>query len=154
DFALARYNADGSLDTNLATGFGPVSGAARTGKVTTDFGSGTTDRAFGLAIPPDGKMVVAGSSGFILNDASMNFAVPRYNPDGSLDTDFVAGFGPVSGTARTGKVTTDFGFNQDLGSAVLIQPNGMIVVAGSSLASGVPGATNFALVRYDSHGVL
>jgi uncharacterized delta-60 repeat protein len=61
DFALARYNEDGSLDTSFGSG----------GKVTTDFGGGTVDQAFGLAIQRNGKIVLAGNS-------DGDFAVARY----------------------------------------------------------------------------
>ena len=49
DFALVRYNLDGSLDTTFDTD----------GKVTTAFGSGN-DTAFAVALQPDGKIVAAG----------------------------------------------------------------------------------------------
>jgi uncharacterized delta-60 repeat protein len=67
DFALVRYNTDGSLDTSFGNG----------GKVTTDFGG--TDFATGVAVLSDGKIVVSGTS-------NGDFALARYNPDGSLDT--------------------------------------------------------------------
>ena len=51
DFALVRYNTDGSLDTTFDGD----------GKVTTDIGSGH-DRAFSVAIQSDGKIVAAGYS--------------------------------------------------------------------------------------------
>ena len=60
DFALARYNDDGSLDTSFGDG----------GKVTTDFGS-AVDQAFGMAIQRNGKIVLVGNSGG-------DFAVARY----------------------------------------------------------------------------
>ena len=72
DFAVARYNADGSLDTSFDTD----------GKVTTDFGSGD-DSARAVAVQPDGKLVVAG---YAANGTDDDFAVARYNTDGSLDT--------------------------------------------------------------------
>jgi uncharacterized delta-60 repeat protein len=82
-FALARYNMDGSLDIGFGTG----------GKVTTDFaGSGA---AFAVALQTDGKIVAAGRA-FV-----SEFALARYNMDGSLDMSFDTG----------GKVTTDFGGN-------------------------------------------
>ncbi|MBI4770572.1 MAG: hypothetical protein HY784_09250 [Chloroflexi bacterium] len=59
DFALARYNANGSLDTTFSTD----------GKVTTAIGSYDTGNA--LALQPDGKIVVAGQS-------DGDFAVARY----------------------------------------------------------------------------
>ena len=51
DFALARYNANGSLDATFGTG----------GKVTTDF-AGNDDAAFALALQQDGKLVAAGGA--------------------------------------------------------------------------------------------
>jgi uncharacterized delta-60 repeat protein/uncharacterized repeat protein (TIGR01451 family) len=106
DFALARYNADGTLDT----------GFSGDGKVTTDFGSGTVDGSSDLALQPDGKIVAAGSS-------QTDFAVARYNLDGSLDGGFGTG----------GKVTTDVdnGFF-DSGNAMALQPDGKIVVSGNT----------------------
>ena len=116
DFVLARYKRDGTLDTDFDTD----------GKVTTDFGS-RFEEASSVIIQPDGKIVAAGTSGdFSLTD----FALARYNSDGSLDTSF----------DTDGKVTTDFGsFDQALG--VAIQPNGRIVAAGFS-------QPDFALARY------
>ncbi|MEZ5425079.1 MAG: delta-60 repeat domain-containing protein [Pyrinomonadaceae bacterium] len=70
DFAVARYNTDGSLDTSFDSD----------GIVTTDFNS-TNDLGYGVAIDSQNRIIVAGRSGF-------NFAVARYNPDGSLDTSF------------------------------------------------------------------
>ena len=52
NFSVARYNADGSPDITFGGG---------DGKLTTDF-SGHDDRAYSLAIQPDGKIVVIGNS--------------------------------------------------------------------------------------------
>ena len=120
DFALVRYNADGSLDTNFGTG----------GKVTTDIGS-DDDTANSVAIQADGKIVAAGYSD---NGSNLDFALVRYNADGSLDTNFGA----------AGKVTTDIG-TTDVGVSVAIQSDGNIVVAGHSKNGG---NSDFALVRY------
>jgi len=119
DFALARYNADGSLDTSFSGD----------GKETTDF-AGDSDSAWGVAVQPGGKVVVAGGS-------NSDFALARYNADGSLDTSF----------SDDGKQTTDFGGGFDYGSDVAIQPDGKIVVVGE-------GAGDFALARYDADGSL
>jgi uncharacterized delta-60 repeat protein len=73
DFALARYNSDGSPDTTFDGD----------GKVTTPIGSGD-DRAYALDLQGDGKLVVAGYSRGTHDD----FALARYNPDGSLDPTF------------------------------------------------------------------
>ncbi len=76
DFVLVRYNTDGSLDTSFDGD----------GKVTTDFGSNIFDHIFDVAIQTDGKIVAVGRTS---NSSTGNdFAVARYNIDGSLDTSF------------------------------------------------------------------
>ncbi len=122
DFAVARYNADGSLDTSFGTG----------GLVTTNFG-GSESQGFAVALQKDGKIVVAGISG-----DPTDFAVARYNRDGSLDASFGTG----------GLVTTDFG-GDDVGLAVALQKDGKIVVAGR----GGP-TPDFAVARYNTDGSL
>jgi uncharacterized delta-60 repeat protein len=107
------------------------------GKVTTDFGS-PVDESYGVAIQPDGKIVVAGLKG----GAKSDFALARYNRDGSLDTSFDS----------DGKVTTDFGSPVDQAIGVAIQPDGRIVAAGTS-NQGATG-NDFALARYDVDGTL
>src|SRR5207247_301788 len=98
-FALARYNADGSLDTSFNG----------TGKVTTAIGS--DDFADGVALQPDGKIVAAGYS--YDGGSSYDFALARYNADGSLDTSFNG----------TGTLTTPFGPGNDDANALAVQPD-------------------------------
>jgi uncharacterized delta-60 repeat protein len=105
------------------------------GKVTTDFGD--VDRADGVAIQADGKIVVAGSAG---GAGGPDFAVARYNTDGSLDPTFDG----------DGKVTTDFASNHDQGFAVALQADGKIVVAGEAFLMDL----DFALARYNTDGSL
>jgi uncharacterized delta-60 repeat protein len=124
-FALVRYDTDGSLDTSFDSD----------GKVTTEVGSGN-DEAYSVAIQPDGKIVAAGDSTGSNND----FALVRYNTDGSLDTSFGTG----------GKVTTDIG-SGDTASSVAIQSDGKIVAAGYSY---IGSNNDFALVRYKTDGSL
>jgi uncharacterized delta-60 repeat protein len=69
-FCVARLRANGALDTT----FGPG------GKRTIDFG-GDDESAYGAALQPDGKIVLAGGS-------DLRVAVARLNPNGSLDTTF------------------------------------------------------------------
>ena len=128
DFALTRYNANGSLDISFDGD----------GKVTTDFGS--IDTAYSVAIQSDGKIVVAGYSGN--TPANSDFALTRYNSNGSLDTTFDG----------DGKVTTAIGISSDYAFSVAIQSDGKIVVAGYSLNSG--GNWDFALTRYNANGSL
>ena len=127
DFAVARYNIDGSLDTSFGAG----------GEVSTSFGP-TNDEAFSVTLQADGKIVVAGAS-----DSSKHLALARYNVDGSLD----ASFG--SGGMLTTTVPNGFG---EAAKSVKIQPDGKILVAGYSFVVG--SKTDFVLVRYNSDGSL
>jgi uncharacterized delta-60 repeat protein len=127
DFALVRYNTDGSLDPAFGTG----------GKVTTAVGP-FDDEGYSMALQSDGKIVVAGYS---YNGSNYAFALVRYNTDGSLDPTFGSG----------GKVITVFGTSEDLGYSVALQSDGKIVVAGYSYN----GSNNdFALARYNTDGSL
>ena len=126
NFALARYNTDGSLDASFGT----------SGKVITPSGS-----AYDIAIQSDGKIVAVGYSS---TGTSLGFALVRYNTDGSLDSTFGAG----------GKVITTFsngiGFVKN---RVTIQSDGKIVVVGSS--NGDNGTiSGFTLVKYNADGSL
>ncbi|HEY6330231.1 MAG TPA: delta-60 repeat domain-containing protein [Blastocatellia bacterium] len=130
NFALARYNVDGTLDSTFGTG----------GKVTTGF-SGSIDQGFGLALQSNGQIVVAGKAEF--PTTMDDFALARYNADGSLDTTFGSG----------GKVTTDFFGGQDTAFGVVIQSDGAIVAGGEEEnLAGTEG--EFALARYDTNGSL
>ena len=126
-FALARYNPDGSLDTSFNG----------TGKVMTAIGS-TNDQVNGIALQPDGKIVAAGWSRTGTNDY---FALARYNPNGSLDTSFNG----------TGKVTTAIGTMRDVAHGVVLQPDGKIVAAGSTATATFH---EWALARYNPNGSL
>jgi uncharacterized delta-60 repeat protein len=135
DFALARYHSDGSLDTSFGSG----------GRVTTDF-AGRSDNAAAVAIQPDGKILAAGGAdlgadpGPVPGNGQFNFALARYNPDGSLDVSFGAG----------GKVTTDFNGGLDQASAIALQADNKIVLAGFATA----GDPHMGLVRYNPNGTL
>ena len=117
DFALARYNPNGSLDTSFSGD----------GKQRTDFGGGF-DVATGVALQADGKIVAVGGAG---GGATGNdFALARYNPNGSLDTSF----------SGDGKRRTDFG-GSDVATAVALQGDGKIVAVGE-LAAAPPPTTS------------
>jgi len=127
DFALARYESNGTLDSTFGSG----------GKVTLDL-FGREDEALAVALQTDGKILAAGYGGGAgqLED----FALARFNPDGSVDSSF--------GTA--GKVTTDFGF-RDKVFALAIQPDGKII-AGGFAGDSTDLNYGFALARYRESG--
>lgn len=104
DFALVRYNADGTLDRSFGGD----------GIITTDLGS-QNDAANAVAIQPDGKIVAVGVTG-------ENVAVARYLPDGALDPSF----------GGTGTVVSDLGFD-GVANGVAITSGGTILVAGTRL---------------------
>jgi len=128
DLALLRYHPDGSVDTSFGVA----------GLVLIEFGgSGKFARA--LIQQLDGKLVVAGRTRIGGSDSPGDFALARYNPEGSPDTGFGVG----------GRVLTDFGGNTDDGAQELVQqPDGKLVAAGSS-SNGA-----FALARYNPDGSL
>jgi uncharacterized delta-60 repeat protein len=130
-FALARYNADGTLDA----------GFDMDGKRTTDFGS-IEERATGVAIQADGKIVAAGTSGQTGGPSpstDSKFALARYNTNGT----------PDGGFDGDGLVTTNFTVNPDGAEGGLaIQADGKIVAAGHA------ESLRFALARYGPNGTL
>jgi uncharacterized delta-60 repeat protein len=128
DFALARYNADASLDTSF-----DGAGGAGNGRFLTDIGG--TDVARGVIVQTDGKIVVVGES----TAAGVTDAVlVRYNAlDGTIDTGF--------GTAGVAK--TRFGAASGGAFSVAQQADGKLVIAG--YANG-----DFAVARFDTTGAL
>ena len=134
DFAVARYWPNGLLDTSFNA----------SGKVMVDFAGGD-DQAMGVAVQPDGRILVAGFSSNL--KTGYDFAVARLLPNGQIDRSF----------GNLGLVTTDFGGGHDRAHAMALQGDGKIVVAGvASLPLGTSGtaAMDFAVVRYHSDGSL
>ena len=127
DFAVARYESDGRLDTSFGGD----------GKVTTAIGA-LHDMGQSVAMQSDGKIVVAGYS---YNGGNNDFALVRYESDGRLDTSF----------GGDGKTTTPIGSDDDLGRSVAIQGDGKIVVAGNSRNGN---NDDFALARFKLDGAL
>jgi uncharacterized delta-60 repeat protein len=127
DFALVRYNANGSLDTSFDTD----------GKVTTPF-SQDIDEIYAIALQADGKIIAVG---YVTEESGIDFALARYNPNGSLDTSF----------DTDGKVTTQIFDGLDIAQAVALQADGKIVVAGQTFHDN---ALKFALARYQANGSL
>jgi uncharacterized delta-60 repeat protein len=123
DFAVYRYNGDGSGAGMVNIGFGP----------------GRQDYAQDLVIQADGKIVVIGFSGDA-NLQNTNFAVARFNPNGSLDPTF----------SGDGRQTTNLG-GDDVAIGVALQADGKIVAAGQK---DTFSAGYFALARYNTDGSL
>jgi uncharacterized delta-60 repeat protein len=130
DMAVVRYTRDGTLDPSFGG----------TGEVTTSLGSGPGG-ASDVKVQPDGKVVVAGWTG----GNGSNFALVRYNADGTLDTSF-------GGKAR-GVVLTQISNSTDAGWTLALQADGKIVVAGTTAPRNSP-AVDLALVRYNADGTL
>ncbi|HEY2712728.1 MAG TPA: hypothetical protein VGI60_09465 [Chthoniobacterales bacterium] len=131
DFAIARYNANGTIDQSYGNG----------GKVTTHFPGvfNTGSTAFGAILQADSKLVVAGT---YVNEATPNaFALARYNVDGSLDTSF----------GNAGLVTTRIGSGSAFALGVVLQRDGRIVLAGYS---DTRTDHDFTLACYNSNGTL
>ena len=128
DFVLARFNADGILDTAFGGG---------KGKVTTDFGY--SDAGLSVAVQSDGKILVGGQSWDIgSTNSNFKFTIARYNPDGSLDISFDG----------DGKVISSFGCGQSL----IVQPDGKILMLGTVDTTAT--SSNMALLRYNIDGSL
>ncbi len=109
DFAVARYNPNGSLDTSFSGD----------GKQTASFGE--SDVAKGVAIQADGKIVAVGNDCNGNPDTTCDFALARFStPNGSLDTSF----------SGDGKQTADLGY-VDIADATRVQEDGKIVAAAS-----------------------
>jgi len=145
DFAIARYLPDGRLDTDFGN----------QGRVTTDFGSVWADYVdefvAAIALQADGKILAAGPTQAYdyHQPVSTNFALVRYNTDGSLDLSFGDG----------GKVITEFATlkHEAYATSMVLQPDGKIVVAGHAWAdrTGPPWPPfEFALARYLPDGNL
>ena len=123
DFCVRRYDSNGSIDRTFGID----------GRVLTHFTNDENDIAFGVAIQPDGKIVVAGT---IFNPAGTEVsAFMRYLPNGSLDSSFDG----------DGKVTFDTPDPNELISDVAIQGDGRIV------AVGFAGA-DFLVIRLNVNG--
>ncbi|HKU13140.1 MAG TPA: Calx-beta domain-containing protein [Steroidobacteraceae bacterium] len=133
DFVLARFNADGTLDTS----FGDA------GKIATDIAGGfAQERARAVAIQPDGKIVAAGETS--LPSGDLVVALVRYNADGSLDTRFGDG-GKVFDTPTVPGRAFD----------VVVLADGRIVVAGDApVANNANDFGDFLVARYQANGTL
>ena len=128
DFALVRLNTDGSLDMSFNS----------TGIVTADFGN-SDDMGSSVIIQSDGKIVVAGSSS---NGLNFDFAMVRYNSDGSIDNNF----------GSQGKIKIDIQNSEDFEGSEVLQSDGKIILVGYSSIMG--GSYNLTMVRFNTNGTI
>lgn len=131
DFAILRFNTDGSPDNSFDTD----------GRVTIPFGP--RDEAKALALQPDGSIVVAGNTNADAGPSTGSFSigVTRIDKDGHIDAAFNHG---------SGRKIVDFG-GQELAEDVLVQPDGKIVVGGQTQ---VGTNSNFFWARLEDDGDL
>lgn len=127
--ALLRFTRAGTLDPTFGSG-----------GIATSF---TSSNIFpsAIAVQLDGRIVIVGS---IRPSTTPSFFVARYLSDGSLDPSFGSG----------GSITTSLTPEGDSASALVLQPDGRIVVAGSGGPAFEGAAQNFEVVRYDPDGSL
>lgn len=129
DFAIARFNTDGSIDTTFG----------EKGSTILNIGS-YNDVAFSIKAQQDGKIIVCGWT-YIFG--SWDFALVRLNPDGSLDNTF----------GSNGVVTTDYYHQYNTSHSVAIQSDGKYVAAGYAKKPGSTD-TDIMLVRYNTNGTI
>lgn len=128
-FAMARYNANGTLDNSFGAG----------GVVTTAVG-GAGCNARVVLVQPDGKILLGGNSTLL---GTEDFAVARYNADGSLDPTFGVG----------GAVVLPVGSSEDVLWDLALEPgNGKIILGGYGINPS-SGNYDFALVRLKASGI-
>ena len=125
DWAAARFNADGSLDSGFGTD----------GKLIIN--NDLEEEAFGAALQPDGKIIIAGLSGNPTN--GLRLTLERINQNGTIDQSFGA----------SGKVVSTFA--NSFATSVAIQTDGKIIAAGSRF---VGNKDDFTAERYNADGSL
>jgi len=138
-FGVARFNADGTLDTTAFNVLG-----TQPGTNAININGGASGKAYAVAIQADGKIVLAGESPVGFNET---FAAARFNSDGTLDETFNAGSLTQPGTVTT----TVQDSTSAIGTSVAIQENGKIIIAGQA---DVGGANHFAVARFLTNGTL
>ncbi len=134
-FGIVRYHPNGSVDSSFG-----ISGIARA----TFPGSRCGCEIHDLAVQRNGRIVAVGwryRGGDAQDD--MLLAVARFLPDGRLDPSF----------SRDGRTSFDFGYGDDLGSAVAVQRDGRIVVGGVA-SFRYRTEADFAVVRLRQNGTL
>jgi len=137
DFALVRYNTNGSLDSTFG----------KSGIVTTSIGISSV--VYSIAIQSNGKIVMGGSS-FSYKDTIQVFALARYTSNGNLDYTFGSG----------GIVTLATSSTYSIVQSVAIQSDGKIIAVGTISPNTIDPSMQFynhgqmCLVRFTTNGSL
>ncbi|MEO8590002.1 MAG: hypothetical protein ABI432_11565 [Flavobacteriales bacterium] len=126
---VVRYNTDGTLDNSFSGD----------GVRVENTGTGSDDPFFAVAIAADGRIVVTGRA---QNANGYDVVVGRYTSDGVPDDSFNG----------NGFVVTDIAGLDDHASALVIQPDGRIVISGRS--ETIVGNDDLLLARYTASGAL
>lgn len=131
-FAISRLNTDGTLDT----------GFNHTGIRIADLGLQANSTS--IVIQPDGKILQAGIAYYSNGQSNFrDFALVRYNTDGSIDSSF----------GNNGQQISAFGPNEYEAYCIALQNDGKIVVAGDNFAE-TSGIFSLAVARYKINGQL
>lgn len=128
-FCALRYNANGTLDAGFVTGF------------ISDYSMATSNVGDPVSVDlqPDGKLVVAYYCSQSTNPAG--FCVQRIHSNGTVDSTF----------GTSGKVVALVGTGSAIATAIALQPDGKVLVAGYCTASNPP---DFCALRLHSDGAL
>ncbi len=132
--SLCKLNVDGSFDSSFGTN----------GKVISNIGNNPNygnDESVSpdMVIQDDDKIIISGT---IYSSSSSDFAMTRYNPNGTLDNTF----------GNNGTVVTDFNNDYDVCKSMILQSDGKIILAGTS--KHITELNNFGVARYNIDGTL
>ena len=103
---------------------------------------GSQARASAVVIQPDGKIIVAGDA--VFSNSARDIVLVRFNSNGTLDTSF----------GNNGRVFLAVTNRNETANAVALQPNGRIVVVGSTEPTDGSPNTDFLAVRFNANGSL
>ena len=129
DFAAARFNTDGTLDTDFSTD----------GIQTVEFTTDRNNEVREVALDSNGKIVLAG---YAFDGTDRDFAMARLTVQGNLDPAFGSG----------GKVVTDFSAGSDDEARSVVISIANIITLGGTTTIG--GEKDFALAQYTATGSL
>ena len=139
DFALARLNADGTIDSTFGTH----------GLVTLDLG-GSNDSITDIVLLQDGQFVVVGTTD---GNGVQGAAFARFRVDGSLDTSF--GTGSIGGTTIVGATVYGAG-GEDEPFSMIRQPDGKFVACGTEVQvnNGFDYVADMLAIRVNADGAV